>query len=173
MPRRPATTGAGRLRLPLDFAEDHAVPVGRVHVLADPVDQPAQECPCRRWVAREDTMRSDVGVDAVLMRVDQAGTSPRRRRVVPAGPVVADRDDIFVRLVDRARGRSKVPMLERVDPYDDLILTSAEMPQLLAELDFLTGLAESADERDVVADMARLAAVCGEDAALELHLVGD
>ncbi|WP_431903047.1 hypothetical protein [Nonomuraea sp. bgisy101] len=64
-------------------------------------------------------------------------------------------------------------MLERVDPYGDLILTSEEIPQLLAELDYLTGLAETAGERDVLANMARLAAVCREDAALELHLVGD
>ncbi|WP_156325388.1 hypothetical protein [Nonomuraea sp. SBT364] len=127
----------------------------------------------RRLLVREDTVRSSVGVDAVLMRVDRAGTSPRRRRVVPAGPVVGDRADVFVRLVERARGRSGVPMLERVDPYGDLILTSEEMPQFLAGLDYLAGLAETAGERDILENVARLAAVCREDATLELHLVGD
>ncbi|MEU8356361.1 hypothetical protein AB0C27_10160 [Nonomuraea sp. NPDC048882] len=64
-------------------------------------------------------------------------------------------------------------MLERVDPYGDLILTSEEMPQFLAELDYLAGLAETAGEHDVLANVARLAAICREDAVLELHLVGD
>jgi hypothetical protein len=64
-------------------------------------------------------------------------------------------------------------MLERVDPYGDLILSSAEMPQFLEELDHLRAATESAGEREVLMELARLAAVCREDPTLELHLVGD
>lgn len=117
--------------------------------------------------------RSSLGVDVVLMRVGRAGTSPRRRKVVPVGPDLADSDDVFVSLVERVRGRDRAPMLERVDPYGDLVLTSGEMPQLLAELGYLRGLATSIEERERVTRLERLAVMCMADPALELHVAGD
>jgi hypothetical protein len=75
-----------------------------------------------------------MGVDVVLMKVSRAGTSARRRKVTPMGASLTDSGDVLVRLVDRVRGSGRAPMLERIDPYRDLILTPVEMPQLLEEL---------------------------------------
>ncbi|MEN3535848.1 hypothetical protein AAH991_12095 [Microbispora sp. ZYX-F-249] len=71
-----------------------------------------------------------MGVDVVLMRVEQRGTSPKRRTLAPVA-VAPDPEEVFVRLVARVRGRGTHPMLERVDPYGSLILSPAEMPQFL------------------------------------------
>lgn len=75
-----------------------------------------------------------MGADVVLMKVSRAGTSPRRRKVTPVRAWLTDSGDVLVRFVDRVRGCGQAPMLERIDPYGDLILSPVEMPQLLAEL---------------------------------------
>jgi hypothetical protein len=69
-----------------------------------------------------------MGVDVVLMRVSQAGTSSRRRRLSQLD-VVADPDEVFVRICVR----SSLPMLRRVDPYGDLVLTAVEMLREVGE----------------------------------------
>ena len=70
-----------------------------------------------------------MGVDVVLTQVSQPGTSSKRRRLTQVD-VVPDGDDVFARICVR----SQLPMLSRVDPYGDLVLTTSEMPQLLAEV---------------------------------------
>ena len=109
-----------------------------------------------------------MGVDVVLKRVNQAGTSPKRRRLAQVD-VVLDGDDLF----DRLCRRSTLPMLSRVDPYSDLVLTPGEMPQLLAELTTELGQARSIRERSLILGVRALAERCATDAALELHLEGD
>ncbi|MER7247694.1 hypothetical protein [Kribbella sp. NPDC000426] len=71
-----------------------------------------------------------MGVDVVLNAVSQPGTSSRRRRLTRLDGV-ADSGDGFAGIC----GRSKLPMLRRIDPYGDLVLTSAEMPQFLDEVE--------------------------------------
>jgi hypothetical protein len=97
-----------------------------------------------------------MGVDVVLMKVSRAGTSPRRRKVTPVGASLTDLDDVLVRLVDRLRGCGQAPMLERIDPYGDLILTPVEMPQLLQEVARIRGLAVTAVEREVLTRLEQL-----------------
>jgi hypothetical protein len=63
-----------------------------------------------------------MGVDVLLMRVDNPGTSPRRRRLTRADAFL-DTADGFARLC----AGTGLPMLSRVDPYGSLILTSVEM----------------------------------------------
>ncbi|GAA2896803.1 hypothetical protein GCM10010517_61810 [Streptosporangium fragile] len=113
-----------------------------------------------------------MGVDVVMVRAENRGTSPRRRKVVPVADV-PDRDDVFVRLVERVRGRSRAPMLGRVDPYGTLVLTCSEMPQLLQELAYLAGLAVDEAEARMIDRVAEIARACAGDPASELRLDGD
>ncbi|WP_367321215.1 hypothetical protein [Streptomyces sp. HUAS ZL42] len=109
-----------------------------------------------------------MGVDVVLMRVHQPGTSRRRRRSTPV-EVLVDHGDAFARLC----AGSVLPLLSRIDPYGSLHLTSAQMPQLADELAALrtrTGLEADRGTLDQVMDLARR---CAGDAATELHFEGD
>ena len=87
-----------------------------------------------------------MGVDVVLKQVSQPGTSPKRRRLTQVD-VVPDGDDVFARIC----ARSKLPMLSRVDPYGDVILTAAEMPQFIAEVNEELGIAGTPSELDFLA----------------------
>lgn len=109
-----------------------------------------------------------MGVDVVLTRVDQPGRSPKRRRLTQLD-VVPDPDDVFARICQR----SKLPMLRRVDPYRDLILTAAEMAQFLTELATERNLATVDEERTLLAAAHHLAQRCLTDPSTELHLQGD
>jgi hypothetical protein len=109
-----------------------------------------------------------MGVDVVLTQVSQPGTSSKRRRLTQVN-VVPDGDDVFARICVR----SQLPMLSRVDPYGDLVLTTSEMPQLLAEVNEELGLATTAPERELLAAVRRMAERCAADTSTELHLEGD
>ncbi|WP_405396282.1 hypothetical protein [Microbispora hainanensis] len=111
-----------------------------------------------------------MGVDVELMRVEQRGTSPKRRKLIPLA-VAPDPDEVFVRLVDQVRGRGTHPMLERVDPYSSLILSPAEMPQFLSELARLP--TSTAQDVEAIRRLEDLARQCAADPATELHLDGD
>lgn len=109
-----------------------------------------------------------MGVDVILNQVSQPGTSPKRRRLTQLD-VVPDGDDLFARLCER----STLPMLSRVDPYSDLVLTAAEMPQFLAELATELGQARGTRERELLGAVRALAERCAGGDGLELLLVGD
>ncbi|MEV4264479.1 hypothetical protein [Kribbella sp. NPDC049584] len=109
-----------------------------------------------------------MGVDVVLNVVDQPGTSSRRRRLTQLD-VVPDSRDVFARIC----GRSKLPMLRRVDPYGDLILTTAEAPQFLEELEAELELATGDEERSLLTAVHKLAERCLMDPSTELQLQGD
>ncbi|GAA4555292.1 hypothetical protein [Planotetraspora kaengkrachanensis] len=111
-----------------------------------------------------------MGVDAALMRVNQAGTSPRRRKLTVVA-FASDHDEAFVRLIGQIRGRGTHPMLERVDPHRSLILTPAEMPQFLQELARLP--ARTARDMQAIRNLEDLARQCAADPMTELHLDGD
>ncbi|MEU4334780.1 hypothetical protein AB0F59_09155 [Micromonospora lupini] len=113
-----------------------------------------------------------MGVDVELIRVEQQGTSPRRRRdsqVTMVGDVLS----LFTSVLERVQRHGRTPMLDRIDPYGLLELTSVEMPQFLSELDVLVEQAESAGEEKVLAAVRRLAETCRDDKALCLRFVGD
>jgi hypothetical protein len=108
-----------------------------------------------------------MGVDVVLMKVRQPGTSPRRRSVTRVDAVL-DPAGVFVGICRD----SELPMLRRADPYGTLVLTSAEMPQLVAELDTTRQRLHGAGWEIVTAVLA-LAERCLADRTTELHLDGD
>lgn len=64
-------------------------------------------------------------------------------------------------------------MLDRIDPYGLLELSSAEMPQLLSELDELAGCVRGSAAETVIAAVRRLAEACRLDRDLRLRFVGD
>ncbi|WP_018684422.1 hypothetical protein [Actinokineospora enzanensis] len=106
-----------------------------------------------------------MGVDVVLRLVERLGTNRRRFAQVE---IVLDRSDRFARscaLADR-------PTLNRVDPYRTLVLTAADMPGLVADLDAVAVDADKPD-REVLADIRRLARRCAAGESMELHLEGD
>jgi hypothetical protein len=109
-----------------------------------------------------------MGVDVVLKQVSQPGTSSRRRWLTQVD-VVPDRDDVFGRIC----ARSKLPMLRRVDPYGDLILTAVEMQQFIAEVNEELGIASTDPEREVLAGVRCLAERCAAEMSTELYLEGD
>jgi hypothetical protein len=109
-----------------------------------------------------------MGVDVVLKQVSQPGTSPKRRRLTQVD-VVLDGSDLFARICES----SDLPLLNRVDPYGTLILTGAEMPQFIAEVDTVRGLVDGESEREILTDIRRLAERRASEASMELHLEGD
>ncbi|MEU6840534.1 hypothetical protein ABZ930_01505 [Streptomyces sp. NPDC046716] len=109
-----------------------------------------------------------MGVDVVLVEVEQRGTSSKKRRLTSVASV-QDRGDLFSALC----ATSSLPMLNRVDPYRSQILTSVEMPQFLSEIDVTRDLVKEQRERDVLEKVRELAERCAEATTLELHLEGD
>jgi hypothetical protein len=113
-----------------------------------------------------------VGLDVELVRIEQAGTSPRRRQTVELA-VVADTRFRFAEAVERSQHKGSTPMLDRVDLYGTLELSWDEMPQFLAELDQLLVIALNDQEREVLEAVRHLGERCRDDRATALRLVGD
>ncbi|WP_051760962.1 hypothetical protein [Herbidospora cretacea] len=109
-----------------------------------------------------------MGVDVIAVRVIRKGTSPKGRRLEVAASF-PDVRDVFATVCRESR----LPMLRRVDPYGSLILTSEEMPQLLAELTETSTLVHDDPARNAVEQVRALAERCAAEADLELHLEGD
>ncbi|MEV6881343.1 hypothetical protein [Streptomyces sp. NPDC051135] len=109
-----------------------------------------------------------VGVDVMLMQVAQGGSSPKSRRLTTVD-FAQDGADLFSDLCVNSR----LPMLNRVDPYRTRILTSADMPQFISEIDATCDLTAEKAERDILQKIRGLAERCAAAACFELHLVGD
>ncbi|MFZ3566704.1 hypothetical protein ACOKM5_06990 [Streptomyces sp. BH097] len=109
-----------------------------------------------------------MGIDVVLMQVTQRGTSPKKRRLTRV-ECVQDGADLFSGLCVT----SGLPMLNRVDPYRTRILTPADMPQFISEVEATCDLVKGQQERDILERICELAERCAEAAGLELHLQGD
>jgi hypothetical protein len=106
-------------------------------------------------------------LDILLVAVSQRGTSSRRRTLKTLA-AACDTEGELVRLAT-ASGR---PLLAKIDPHGDLVLTSSEVDQLVAELRSLDGTASGAAAR-IVDEVVGLAERCAADATTELHLIGD
>ncbi|MEU0533239.1 hypothetical protein [Amycolatopsis tolypomycina] len=109
-----------------------------------------------------------MGVDVLLMTVRQRGTSPKGRQVSPV-EFLLDPAGRFARLC----ASSRQPMLSRVDPVKTLVLTRADMPQFISEVE--TELAASGDREvtDLLERVLGLARQCAAQESHELHLDGD
>ncbi|MHA5052719.1 hypothetical protein [Streptomyces sp. SD15] len=110
-----------------------------------------------------------MGVDVVLVQINQKGTSPKGRRMEVL-EIVPDGSDSFARMCEG----SGTPMLQRVDPYRSLVLTAQQMEQFMQEIQLLRGRAAApASDISQLDQIAVLAERCAGDASLELHLEGD
>ena len=108
-----------------------------------------------------------MGVDVTLARVVKQGTSPRRRSTTSVD-VVPDDGDVLARLLPA----SGLPMLARVDPYGDVVLSSSEMEQLLDELRILMDRSSPPDAV-VLGAVVALAERCRRELGAELRFEGD
>ncbi|WP_125777828.1 hypothetical protein [Antribacter gilvus] len=109
-----------------------------------------------------------MGADVMLRRVTRRGSSPRREELTEVDSV-SDSDDILVRLC----AASGLPMLSRVDPYGDLVLSSDEMEQLVSELDQVRTSTSDHAERWLLDRVLVLARTCARDRDLRLWFAGD
>ena len=109
----------------------------------------------------------EMGVDVVLMRVTRQGTNTKRRRLAQLA-VVTDDGDVLA----REFGQSGKPMLSRVNPYGNLILSPAEMEQYITEAGALIAGADEA-RADRIRRVLELARQCRDKPGTELHLQGD
>jgi hypothetical protein len=112
-----------------------------------------------------------VGIDVTLCRRDRPGTGPRRESTRPIALVYGG--DEFDSLLELVWAHGRMPMLDRLDPVRSVVLTSADMPQLVTELDAAQALADTDTQRQYLATVRALARVCAGDKALELHFDGD
>ena len=103
-----------------------------------------------------------MAVDISLYRVEQPGTSPRRRKLTLLGSY-SDRGDVFA----EACAATSLPMMVRVKPYGSLVLLPADMEQFVGELRELR--LDSSVKEEILA----LAKACAADRDTELHLDGD
>ncbi|WP_319461061.1 hypothetical protein [Micromonospora sp. RTP1Z1] len=113
-----------------------------------------------------------MGVDVELIRVEQLGTSPRRRRDFEVA-VVGDPHFRFAAVLERSQHGGRTPMVDRIDPYGLLELTPAEMTQFLGELDVLVANVQNVGERQVLDVIRGFAERCRVDSDLRLRFVGD
>lgn len=109
-----------------------------------------------------------MGVDVVLQRVTDQGTTPRRRQVSPVDSV-GDSAEVFVRICRD----SALPLLSRVDPYGDLLLTAEDMPRFIGEVDATLEAVDDEERWELLAAVRGLAERCAREASMELHLLGD
>jgi hypothetical protein len=105
-----------------------------------------------------------VGLDVEVVRIEQGGTSPRRRQSVELA-AVGDTRFRFAEAVERAQHGGSTPMIDRIDLYGTLELSCDEMAQFLDELGQLLVAAASDREREVLEAVQRLAERCRDDPA--------
>ncbi|MFD4991786.1 hypothetical protein ACFWH7_11425 [Cellulosimicrobium cellulans] len=105
-----------------------------------------------------------MGVDVTLARIVQEGTSPRRRATSSIA-VVPDDGDVLARVLPT----SGLPMLARVDPDGDVVLSGSEM--VLDELRVLVSRSARSDVA-VVDRVVALAERCRRDPGTELRFEG-
>ncbi|MFC7532339.1 hypothetical protein [Actinoplanes sp. GCM10030250] len=113
-----------------------------------------------------------MGLDGELFAFEQQDTGPRRRRTIELA-VVGDTRFRFAEAVERAQHRGSTPMLDRIDLYGTLELSSDEMPQFLSELEQMPAAAVDDGEHQLIEAVRSLAERCRDDRGLALRLVGD
>ena len=108
-----------------------------------------------------------MGVHGPRPRAEPPGPGPRRRSTTSVD-VAPDDGDVLARLLPA----SGLPMLARVDPYGDVVLSGSEMEQLLDELHILMDRSSPPDAV-VLGAVVVLAERCRRELGSELRFEGD
>ena len=109
-----------------------------------------------------------VGADVVLIRLRRSGSNPSRWRQEHLD-VALDPSDLFAGLC----GSCGLPMLERIDPYGSLVLSSAEMDQFIMELSAVRQQEKARRSGELLDRIEQLARRCSADPDLQLRIDGD
>jgi len=108
-----------------------------------------------------------MGVDVVLYRVEQQGTSPKGRRLIELAAVIDPEDDLV-----RICSKSGTPLLSGIDPYGDEVFSKPGIVPLIEELRSLRPVAHGDQVR--ISEILALAIQCAHSSdAEELHFQGD
>jgi hypothetical protein len=103
-----------------------------------------------------------------LIKLHRIGSNSSRWRQEHL-EVVLDDGDHFAELCSGCG----LPMLERVDPYGSLVLSSEEMEQFLAELAVLRRQETARPHQVLLDQVGRLASECATGRDLQLRIDGD
>ena len=107
-----------------------------------------------------------MGVDVVLYKVEQRGTSPKGRRLVELAAVI-DPEDEFSRFCQS----SATPILSAIDPYGNRVFSKLDLDPLIEELEMLR---PAASDQMRISQILALATRCAHSSDLEeLHFQGD
>jgi hypothetical protein len=112
-----------------------------------------------------------MGLDVQLCQAKNPGTSPRRRKLHEVGMVV-DVGGVIFELVESVRGSGHTPNLDRIDAYGDTEFSSAEMDQLMVEMEWAAKRSGHKAAPPVL-DLLELARRCAETPASFLIFQGD
>jgi len=109
-----------------------------------------------------------VGADVILVRLHRSGSNPSRWRQEHLEAVL-DTRHLFAELWSGCG----LPMLERIDPYGSLVLSSTEMDQFMVELSALRQREEARTSGELLDRIEQLALRCSDDSDLQLRIDGD
>ncbi|TDC79450.1 hypothetical protein E1193_19090 [Micromonospora sp. KC606] len=112
-----------------------------------------------------------MGLDVVLYRLVRSG--PGRPPSPVATQLVADPDDLLLDLLTRGRGGGATPLLDRIDPLGELVVSAERALQLLTELDRLAEVARTREETDRVRQVVTIVRRCVRERDLEIRFEAD
>ena len=107
-------------------------------------------------------MGADMGIDAQLIKENGAVLEQ-----------VSDEQNLLVRLLQSMPHPESTHCLQYADPYGDTTFNALQIGRFLDELKQVEAVAESADERFLVREVRRLAALCAGKSHWYLKFVGD
>jgi len=70
-------------------------------------------------------------------------------------------------------GDGHIPLLQNIDPYDDVIFNGAQMAQVIEELNRLMGLASTDAQKSVIRAVIDVAVRCQSNPHIYLRFKGD
>jgi hypothetical protein len=86
---------------------------------------------------------------------------------------VEDPTNHLASLLPRYERSASYPMLASIDPYGDTYFNGLQIPRFLSEWADVVSKARTQDERELVAEIERLARRCSDEVHTYLKFIGD